>query len=114
MLYIPLSLQAAELGSAGHASPPAWTLPIVEVIGAAGQEREAQTGKEAEVRGGTTAVDKSRRRKLKEVQPVVPFGLYRATEHIKATVLDHSVHRCTCVLQQLELVESMKSQDSKE
>lgn len=48
MLYIPLSLQAAELGSAGHANPPAWTLPIVEVIGAAGQEREARTGKEAE------------------------------------------------------------------
>ncbi len=48
MLYIPLSLQAADLGSAGHASPPAWTLPIVEVIGAAGQEREAHTGKEAQ------------------------------------------------------------------
>lgn len=39
MLYIPLSLQAAELGSAGHATPPAWPLPIVEVIDAAGQEK---------------------------------------------------------------------------
>lgn len=39
MLYIPLILQAAELGSAGHASPPAWSLPIVEVMGAARQER---------------------------------------------------------------------------
>lgn len=48
VLYIPLTLQAAELGSAGHASPPAWTLPIVEVIVAAGQEREAHTGKEAQ------------------------------------------------------------------
>lgn len=27
VLYIPLSLQEAELGSAGHASPPAWTFP---------------------------------------------------------------------------------------
>lgn len=48
VLYIPLTLQAAELGSAGHASPPAWTLPIVEVKGAAGQERVARTGKEAQ------------------------------------------------------------------
>lgn len=48
VLYIPLSLQAAELGSAGHASPPAWTLPTVEVIGAVAQEREAQIGKEAQ------------------------------------------------------------------
>lgn len=48
VLYIPLSLQAEDLGSAGHASPPAWSLPIVEVIGAAGQEREAHTGKEAQ------------------------------------------------------------------
>lgn len=66
------------------------------------------------MRGGTTAVDKSRRRKLKEVQPVVTFGLFHATEHIKATVLDHSVQCCTCVPQQLELVASMKSQDSKD
>ena len=38
VLYIPLSLQAAELGSAGHASPPAWTLPI------SGSDRCSRTG----------------------------------------------------------------------
>lgn len=71
MLYIPLSLQAAELGSAGHASPPAWLLPI------SGSDRCSRTGeggahrkRGTKVRGGTTAVDKSRRRKLKEIQPV--------------------------------------------
>lgn len=72
VLYIPLSLQAAELGSAGHASPPAWTLPTVEVIGAARTgEGGADRRRGTEVRGGTTAVDKSRRRRLKEAPPVV-------------------------------------------
>lgn len=35
------------------------------------------------MRGGITAVDKNRRRKLKEVQHVVTLGLYHSTERIK-------------------------------
>lgn len=44
-----------------------------------------------EVRGGTIAVDKSRKSQLKVTQPEETSWLYHATEHIKATVPDHSV-----------------------
>lgn len=91
-LYIPLKQQAAEWGSAGHASPPAWPLPI------SGSDRCSRTGeggthrkRGTEVRGWITAADESRRRRLEKIQHVGTFAVYHATEHVKATVLDRSV-----------------------
>lgn len=52
VLYIPLSLQAAELGSAGHASPPAWSLPIVgSVLFGAARTGEGMRTQEERHRG---------------------------------------------------------------
>jgi len=67
VLYIPLSLQAAELGSAGHASPPAWSLPVSGSDWCSRtEEGGAHRKRGTEVRSGTTAVDKSRKREVKE------------------------------------------------
>lgn len=46
VLYIPLSLQAAELGSTGHASPPAWKFPI----SGSGQTQPGRRGRRVQER----------------------------------------------------------------
>ena len=49
MQYIPLSLEAVDLGSTGHASPLLWALPTVEVCDVLPQEeKERKTERERE------------------------------------------------------------------
>lgn len=63
VLYIPPSLQAAELGSVGHASPPAWIFPI-SGSGWCSRTKEEGAHKKggAEERVGSTEVDKRKGR----------------------------------------------------